>query len=254
MKLQIGQAVKTTDGDFGEVHDIVVDAANRTVTHLVVEPYEQHFQARLVPLWLIRAENGSLVIDLDSAHARQLQRVAQTDFIRLGEWPELDGEWEIGVSDVVSLPYFNFNGDVITEWFDGHATVHFDRIPKGECEIRRESTVRADDGEPLGCVEGFLVDGDDLAGVIVRSGLPGFRRFRLVPMGKVADVANDWVRLTLISEEFARLPEPEGLTGPGGAALTDDIAQWSLEAVRNVRHNTATSLRRAVRFAKKGLP
>ncbi len=252
MKLQIGQTVKTTDGNFGEVHDIVVDAANRTVTHLVVEPRQQHFQARLVPLWLVREENGALVIDLDSAHARQLQRVAETDFIRLGEWPELDGDWDIGVSDVVSLPYFD--GDVMSEWFDGHATVRFDRIPKGECEIRRESTVHSQEGDTLGCVEGFLVEADNLAGVIVRSGLPGFRHFRLVPMAGVADVENDHVRLTLTSQDFARLPEPEGLTGPGGVALTDDIAQWSMDTARTTRDHAEATLRRALRFAKQSLP
>ena len=45
--------------------------------------------------------------------------------------------------------------------YDPHVTVTYDRIPKGEVEIRRASEVASADGHQLGKVDGFLVDDDD---------------------------------------------------------------------------------------------
>ena len=36
----------------------------------------------------------------------------------------------------------------------------YDRVPKGEVEIRRSSAVTSADGHDLGQVDGFLVDGE----------------------------------------------------------------------------------------------
>ncbi len=43
----------------------------------------------------------------------------------------------------------------------------YDRIPKGEVEIRRASPVISADGHQLGHVDGFIVDEEDQLGHIV---------------------------------------------------------------------------------------
>ena len=41
---------------------------------------------------------------------------------------------------------------------NSHVTVRYDRIPKGEVELRRASAVHSSDGHHLGHVDGFVVD------------------------------------------------------------------------------------------------
>jgi hypothetical protein len=74
----------------------------------------------------------------------------------------------------------------------------YDRVPKGEVEIRGASGVYSAEGHHLGHVDGFLVDRDEHIThlVLEREHLSG-RRDVTIPIGAVAKVETDDVTLSL---------------------------------------------------------
>lgn len=205
-RLRLGEPVHTTDGPFGELADIVVDPAARTVTHLVVQPIHQHRQARLVPIWLADAQGGVVTVHLDTEHLRQLQQVSFSDFVDLDHPIQLDEQWDVGTEKIVSVPYTNLEFDL--DPMLSPVEIEYDRIPKGECEIRRTSSVVTSDGYQVGRVEGFVAEGEDsLVAVIVRSGPPGFTRMVGVPMAAVKRVLTDRVELSINRRSYQALPK-----------------------------------------------
>lgn len=207
MKLRLGQRVEATDGPFGELGDIIVDPIAKTVTHIVAEPHHKHQQARLIPMWLVAEADGLLTVGLDIDHLRQLEQVAYSDYMKFGDAIEVGDSWDIGTEDVFSSPYHDFEFDM--GWYDNRIGVTYDRVPKGECEIRRTSLVIAADDTEVGTVHGFLADHDHLKAVIVRTGVPGFRHDILVPLGSVKAVRVDEIDLVLTEAQFGLLPRTE---------------------------------------------
>ena len=213
-ELRLEEVVRATDGPFGEIADIVIEPAGKTITHLVVEPHGLHRLARLVPMWLVTIEDDHVTVGLDAERLIQLEKVAFSEFIEAGE--QLDvaerldvgGKWDIGINDFVSLPFVE--RDVVREFgVDALRTgieVTYDRIPKGVCEVRRRSDVRTTDDHVVGHVDGFLTDGDQIVAVLVHARLPAIRRHVVVPVDRINEVRNDLVGLTLNRSEFRALP------------------------------------------------
>lgn len=245
MKLRLGQAIQAKDGTFGELGDIVVDPQKQTVTHLVVEPHHKHYQARLVPIELVSETDDGLLVDLDLVQLRKLDAVSFFDYIQLGEPIQVADNWDVGTEDLISLPYINVGETMYVA--QAPAGVTYDRIPKGECEIRRQSDVVASDGHTVGQVHGFLADDDHLSAIAVRCGLPGFRYDVLVPFDSVAKVRSDCIDLTIEHEAFASLPRTEAL----GEA--DDLAahfSHFQDQVRAAAVNISAQGRKLVSSAK----
>lgn len=204
-RLRLGEPVHTTDGPFGELADIVVDPAARTVTHLIVQPLHQHRQARLVPIWLADTQGGVVTVNVDTNHLRQLQQVSFSDFVDVDHPIQLDERWDVGTEKIVSMPYMNLEFDL--DPMLSPVEIEYDRIPKGECEIRRTSSVVTSDGYEVGRVEGFVAEGEDsLVAVIVRSSPPGFTRMIGVPMASVRRVLTDRVELSIDRKSYRALP------------------------------------------------
>lgn len=212
MKLRLGQRVNTTDGPFGELADIIVDPVAGSVTHVVVQPSHNHLQARLVPVWLVEERGGEITVQVDTAHLRRLERVAESDFVKLGEPIVVGPDWDIGTEDVSAVP-FN-ETDFEPGVYGDSVTISYDRIPKGECEIRRTSEVVTSDEKMVGNVDGFLADDDQLTAIVVRVGLPGFRHDILVPFASVRRVRSDLVQLSITEDEFHKLPRTDVLGEP----------------------------------------
>lgn len=203
MRIHFGQPVHGTDGPFGEVADVVIDPIDRIVTHVVVEPKHSHQQARLVPLWLVWERDGHLMVDLDLRHLRELRLVAETEYIRLDEPIDLGEDWDVGIETVLAAPMWPSTDEVYsTDYLNEHVTVAYDRIPKGECEIRRASSIITYDGHTVGHVEGLLVDGDDVVAMVTTRGGVGLGHRRIIPMDAVAEVFNDQVRLSITRKAF----------------------------------------------------
>jgi sporulation protein YlmC with PRC-barrel domain len=211
VKLELDTPVRCTDGLFGELADVVIDPIARRVTHLVVEPHGGDGLARLVPIEVAAAANGprpALALRCTLADARQLPSVHEFAYLRLGESPDNDPDWDVGIENMLALPYYGYAGlgEPLID-YDPHFSMTYDRVPKGEVEIRRASEVTSADGHRLGHVDGFLVDGDDhITHVVLERGHLWGRRDVTIPIGAVTRVKTDSVTVRLTKDEVAALP------------------------------------------------
>jgi sporulation protein YlmC with PRC-barrel domain len=214
VRLELGSPVNCTDGPFGELADIVIDPTKRRVTHLVVEPHGDHGKARLVPIELANAEQGessAIGVRCSLEEAGRLEHVEEHAYLRLGESPDLEPGWDVGVESVLAQPYYGYATGVgyeaVPAEYDPHVSMTYDRIPKGEVEIRRASEVTSADGHHLGKVDGFLVDDEDaITHFVLERGHLWGRREVTIPINAVASVHTDAVTLTLTKDQVGELP------------------------------------------------
>jgi sporulation protein YlmC with PRC-barrel domain len=117
-----------------------------------------------------------------------------------------DPEWDVGVTDVLALPYYESAGFDYMSAAAQDVELVYDRVPKGEVEIRRASSVMTSNGEYVGNVDGFLVDGGDITHFVLERGHLWGRREVTVPIGAVEKVESDTVTLGLSTDEVGSLP------------------------------------------------
>ena len=211
MRLEIGIRVNCTDGVYGEVADIVIDPLEKRVTHLVVRPEQAEGEARLVPIQLAKGSGGE-TRELDLActldEAQRFESVRERAYLRLGERPADDPDWDVGVEEVLAMPYYAgpdlgpYPGEI-----DSHVSMDYDRVPKGEVEVRRASAVVSADGHSLGEVDGFVVDADEhITHFVLERGHLWGRKEVTIPIGAVAKVESDAVYVALSKDEVGALP------------------------------------------------
>jgi sporulation protein YlmC with PRC-barrel domain len=206
MKLELGCAVQCTDGPFGELADVVIDPLARRVTHLVVQPHHHSEHARLVPVAQARDDGSAIALDCSVAELQALEPVRESAYLRVGEFPVADPDWDIGIEDVMVLPLYQDPDSFATVVEpDPHMYVNYDRIPKHTVEIRRTSTVTSADGHHLGHVDGFLVSVDGSADVVLERGHLWGRREVVIPAASVAEIEGDAITLSLTKDEVGAL-------------------------------------------------
>jgi sporulation protein YlmC with PRC-barrel domain len=205
-RLDLGSPVHCTDAEFGELADVIVDPTTRCVTHLVVQPHHRPDEARIVPVERVDAEGPAIRLTSTVAEVEALDRMHETAYLRLGEFPVDDPQWDVGVEEVRGLPYYQGLDSQPLE-ADPHVLFAYDRVPKGAVEIRRASAVTAADGEHLGRVDGFVVDDEHhISHVVLEHGHLWGRREVAIPIGAVARVETDEVTLRLTKDEVGDLP------------------------------------------------
>lgn len=214
MRIDLGLPVECADGPCGTLGDVVVNPVQGIGTHVVVEPHHDHHLARLVPIWAVDPQAGGMPVKLRCKRA-ELERypdVEEIDLVTLDEWPPLqDEQWEVGVSRVLALPFYDSAGlDAglygAMPWSEG-AYLSYDRIPAGEVELRARSPVAAVDGGTIGHVNGFVLDGDGrITHLVVERGRLWRRRQVTIPVGAVKHLRTDRVELELTGDEVAGLP------------------------------------------------
>jgi sporulation protein YlmC with PRC-barrel domain len=209
MRLELGKSVRCTDELFGELADVVIDPIAKQVTHLVVKPKDGDGVSRLVPIELVESDNDDtreLTLRCTAEDVRHLDHVQEFAYLRLGESPTRDPDWDVGIEDVLALPYYEspeivgYGGEL------GAASITFDRVPKGEVEIRRSSTVIAADDHFLGEVDGFVVDGGHITHFVLERGHLWGKREITIPIGAVDKVESDAVSLSLSKAQVDDLP------------------------------------------------
>ena len=210
MRLELGSPVRCTDGPFGELADVVIDPTTKHVTHLAVQPRNQHGLARLVPVSLAGAGDEAQVeiaLACTCEEVRRLEPVQDFAYLRLGEFPVDDPDWDVGVQDVLALPYYGASGfGTYAPDLDPHIGTSYDRVPKGEVEIRRSSRVISSDGHDVGHVDGFLVAEDEqITHLVLEHGHLWGRREVTIPIDAVAKVETDAVTLRLSKDELEAL-------------------------------------------------
>ena len=211
MRLEIGNRVRCTDGVYGELADIVIDPLEKRVTHLVVQPEQGEGEARLVPIQLAKGrddEQREVELECTLDEAQRFESVHEAAYLRLGESPAEDPDWDVGVEDVLAMPYYtgldvgSYPGEL-----DSHVTMYYDRVPKGEVEVRRASAVISADGHSLGEVDGFVVDADEhITHFVLERGHLWGRKEVTIPIGAVARVESDAVHVALSKDEVGALP------------------------------------------------
>jgi hypothetical protein len=208
MRLEIEAQVDCSDGTFGELADVVIDPTTKRVTHLVVKDKEEPWVERLVPVELAAPGDGaSRAVKLRGTleEVRALPPVQEVGYLELGDFPLDDPDWDVGIHEVYGLPYYPAY-DLAPAPLD--FSVMYDRIPKGEVEIRRASDVYSADEHHLGHVDGFIVDGDEhITHLVLERGHLWGRREVTIPVGAVAKVETDDVALSLTKDQVGSLPE-----------------------------------------------
>ncbi len=225
MQLDLGSTVHCTDGAFGELADIVIDPIRRRVTHLVVQPHRRHDLARLVPVDRAQPHERSdagISLDCTIADLSQFESVQKSAYLRLGEFPIEDPEWEVGITDILALPYYEsltpgvLGTGIQPVGYESHVTEVYDRIPKDKIEIRRASAVVSSDGHHLGHVDGFVVDDEDRIGhLLLEHGHLWGKREITVPIGAVGSIENDEVQLSLSKDQVGALESVPVRRWPG---------------------------------------
>ena len=87
-----------------------------------------------------------------------------------------------------------------------HVTVRYDRIPKGEVELRRASAVHSSDGHHLGHVDGFVVDDEEhITHIVLERGHLWGKREIAIPVGAIAAMETDSVVLSLTKDEVGAI-------------------------------------------------
>jgi sporulation protein YlmC with PRC-barrel domain len=212
MRLDLGSPVRCTDDAFGELADVVIDPQSRRVTHLVIQPHHRDEQARLVPVDRAHAGDDSdatISLTCTIAQMSEFELVRESAYLRLGEVPAKDPGWDVGIEDPLGLPPSTgtsaFGGGGVD--IDPHVMLSYDRIPMGEVEIRRTSSVTSADGHHLGHVDGFVLDSEQqIAHLVLEHGHLWGRREVVIPTSAVARVETDEVALTLSKDEVGALP------------------------------------------------
>jgi sporulation protein YlmC with PRC-barrel domain len=209
MRLELGKAVRCSDERYGKLADVVIDPIAKRVTHLVVRPEKGDDIARLVPIELVEPDKDDtreIKLRCTVEDVRRLDHVQEFAYLRLGEYPASDPDWDVGIQDVLALPYYESSG--IAGYGGGleDAGVTFDRVPKGEVEVRRSSLVTAADDQFLGEVDGFVVDGGHITHFVLERGHLWGKREITIPIGAVAKVENDAVSLSLSKAQVDDLP------------------------------------------------
>jgi uncharacterized protein YrrD len=206
MKLELGSPVACADAPYGELADIVVDPVSRRVVHLVVQPSGHHERARLVPVGRARPAESGIALDCTVAELEAMDPLFESAYLRVGELPVADPDWDIGVQDVLALPvYQEMDGLGTVVDLDPHVMVTYDRIPKHEVEIRRSSAVMSAEGQHLGHVDGFLLGAGEQADIVLERGHLWGRREIVIPADAVESVENDRVTLKLTKEAVGAL-------------------------------------------------
>jgi sporulation protein YlmC with PRC-barrel domain len=206
MRLELGNPIVCTDGAVGELADVVVDPVQRRVTHLVVQPHGKLAPARLVPSGLATGDAGRISLRCTRAEVDGFPTVRESSYLRIDELPHDDPDWDVGVQDVLAMPYYTTPDMGMYPSADEPYIMTYDRVPKGESEIRRASAVVSADDHQLGTVEALVVDGDEITHVVLERGHLWGKRDVTIPIGAVAQVESDTVTLRLSKDEVGGLP------------------------------------------------
>jgi sporulation protein YlmC with PRC-barrel domain len=197
--IEIGSDAVSSDGFRGEVKSVVIDPADRTVTHLVVEPEGRAGLARLVSLDIVDATTGGIQLQCTGEEFRNLPPAEET----LGEgFPGNEGPVQVlppGWRDA-GIP--TVEGGTIPRIGEQE---NVSLVPPGEVEQRGDH-VHATDGD-IGQVRAIVIDPGSRAitHVLLREGHLWGRKEVAIPAGQIARF-DDGIRLRMSKQQVQDLP------------------------------------------------
>jgi sporulation protein YlmC with PRC-barrel domain len=204
MQLELDAPVRCGGEVVGKIADVVIDPATQRLTHIVVETPDM--QARLVSAELVNEKDAgeegvALTCSRDAFNA--LESVRDVAFLRFDEFPAADDDSDVGVEEVVAMPQYEA---VAIGGLDSNVALTYDRIPKGEVEIRRSSVVNSADGHRLGHAEAFVVADGKVTHILLERGHLWGTRDVTIPIEAVESIATDCVTVSLSKDEVGALP------------------------------------------------
>ena len=215
MRLELGNRVRCTDGAYGELADIVIDPLEKRVTHLVVTPAQREGEARLVPIQLAKGrddEQREIELECTLGEAQGFESVHEAAYLRLGESLAADPDWDVGVEDVLAMPYYPGLGYTGLEGpYPGDPDGHVTTVLRPRAEGRGRGPV--DQPSHLcrrpftGRGDGFVVDADEhITHFVLERGHLWGRKEVTIPIGAVARLESDAVHVALSKDEIGALP------------------------------------------------
>jgi hypothetical protein len=210
MRLKLDAKLRCADGVRAKLSDIIVEPAMRSVTHIVVEARGD--VARLVPVGLVATP---VKLACTSEDVRACEAIREYAFLHLDEYPKGDAEHDVGVESMITTPtsdavgYGGFAGEL-----DTGVGLVYDRIPRGDAELRSSSGVYSSDGHRLGHVDSVLVLDGALTHIVAREGRLWRSHTLAIPIETVSGIATDRVQTSLARAEAIALPR---LNRAGGA-------------------------------------
>jgi sporulation protein YlmC with PRC-barrel domain len=205
--LKLGTAVRCTDDVAGELSDVVIDPIERRVTHLVIQTKDD--QVRLIPVELAAGyAKDEVTLTCSTSDLTAFDSIREFAYLPQGELPEADSDWDVGVEDVFAMPTSGADqfGDYVGE-LSSNVGMTYDRVPKGEVELRRSSGIETADGHHVGHIDGLVIgDDDEITSLTLEHGHLWWRRDLSIPVGSVARVESDTVTLDLKRDEISSLP------------------------------------------------
>lgn len=168
----IGSTVRCSDGVCGTLAQVVVDPVARSLTHLVVDPRQRRLgTGRMVSIDLVDSATDEIQLRCTMSAFKDLEPAEERHFLvgAGGDWAwphfglgvgglgmRAGGlAMEMGVKD----QGLSVGGEV--PGADGpHLMAIYDRVPRGEVEVRRGDRVHARDGD-IGRVRGLVIDPRD---------------------------------------------------------------------------------------------
>ena len=218
--LALGAPVRCSDGQLGELTDVVVDPRTDRVTHLVVAAQAGYGLARMVPIGLAAPAAGNeeeMTLRCTQEDFGRLEPVETFVFLALGEAPQGGEDFDVGIETAFGMPsgVDEFGGYAVAS--TGDVGVSYDRIPKGTREIRRASPVLSADGHRLGHVAGLLVGPDGrITHLVLEHGHLWGRRDVTIEIGVVEKVETDSVVLSASKDEVGAMPSVRVRRRPRG--------------------------------------
>jgi sporulation protein YlmC with PRC-barrel domain len=198
---KIGSDVSCNDGACGELSRVVVDPISRTVTHLVVEPKHRVGLGRLVPLGMVKATNGDVVLDCTQEAFDELPHAEETEYL-----PGISNVDGYGHGEVLYHPFFGLGNGGFGMGQGATQLVTHESIPAGDVAVRRGEQVHASDGE-IGKVQGLVIDPQNhhVTHVLLQEGHLWGRREVAIPISSVTGIEHG-IRLSLTIREVEQLP------------------------------------------------
>jgi len=154
--------------------------------------------------------DATISLDCTVAETSALEPIQKSAYLRLNEFSVEDPDWDVGIEEMFALPYYpSVDGMGVGMQAidpDPHVALSYDRVPKGEVEIRRASAATSSNGEHLGHVDGFVVDGEGhIAHLVLEHGHLWGKREIAIPIGAVARTQSDEVVLSWSTDEVGAL-------------------------------------------------
>jgi uncharacterized membrane protein/sporulation protein YlmC with PRC-barrel domain len=217
LQLPIDARVHATDGEVGQLTDVIVNPAARRVSHIVVAENSLAGREFLVPIERIVASDRQTVrLDCTREEVGRFPEFTSTRYVPITS-PEAQPALDAIQATMTPTPYGDFGYAPfgyeplalrygMTD--DGKVAVLDRTVPEGGLAVDSGSRVVSSDGKDVGEVEAFLLGGDGTAitHVVLRRGRLARAVEVTLPVSTVAGAGDGTARLSLSAEEVERLP------------------------------------------------